>query len=103
MGNLAHDRCYGTDKSTQKSGYGELTRRVPPLEKGLLHTSPFAKGGWRGIFKISPKPLFTKEGRTPPPCLALRASVNGLTVSPSVLNGAHYSSHQHPSPLRGGG
>ena len=34
MGNLSHDRCYGTDKSTQKSGYGELTRRVPPLEKG---------------------------------------------------------------------
>ena len=26
MGNLAHDRCYGTDKTTQKSGYGELTR-----------------------------------------------------------------------------
>jgi len=34
MGNLSHDRCYGRDKSTQKSGYGELTRRVPPLEKG---------------------------------------------------------------------
>ena len=26
MGNLSHDRCYGTDKTTQKSGYGELTR-----------------------------------------------------------------------------
>jgi len=26
MGNLSHDRCYGTEKSTQKSGYGELTR-----------------------------------------------------------------------------
>ena len=34
MGNLSHDRCYGTDKSTQKSGYGELTRKIPPLEKG---------------------------------------------------------------------
>jgi len=56
MGNLAHDRCYGTDKSTQKSGYGELTRKKPPLKKG-------DEGG----FKISPKPLFTKEGRTPPP------------------------------------
>jgi hypothetical protein len=28
--------------------------------------------------------------------LALRASVNGLTNSPSVLCGTPYSSHQHP-------
>ena len=34
MGNLVHDRCFGTDKTTQKSGYGELTRKIPPLEKG---------------------------------------------------------------------
>ena len=34
MGNLAHDRCYGTDKTTQKSGYGELTRKNSPFEKG---------------------------------------------------------------------
>jgi len=66
MGNLSHDRCFGTDKSTQKSGYGELTRKIPPLEKGLLPTSPFEKGGWRGISKISPKPLFTKEGNEHP-------------------------------------
>jgi hypothetical protein len=36
-----------------------------------------------------------KDPLTP---LALRASVNGLTDSPFVLYGAHYSSHQHPSP-----
>ena len=40
MGNLSHDRCYGTDKSTQKSGYGELTRKIPPLEKGDEHPHP---------------------------------------------------------------
>jgi hypothetical protein len=32
--------------------------------------------------------------------LALRASVNGLTDSPFVLYGAHYSSHQHPSSAK---
>jgi len=31
MGNLSHDRCYGTDKTTQKSGYGELTNILSPL------------------------------------------------------------------------
>jgi len=31
MGNLSHDRCYGTDKTTQKSGYGELTNIPSPL------------------------------------------------------------------------
>jgi len=31
MGNLSHDRCYGIDKSTQKSGYGELTNIPSPL------------------------------------------------------------------------
>ena len=25
-GYLSHSKCYGTDKTTQKSGYGELTR-----------------------------------------------------------------------------
>jgi len=50
-------QCYGTDKTTQKSGYGELTRKVPPLKKG--------EGGG---FKISPKPLFTKEGNEHPVC-----------------------------------
>ena len=49
-----------------------------------------------------------KNNYPPHPSLALRASVNGLlptlklrrtgTGSLSVLYGAHYSSHQHPSP-----
>jgi len=56
MGNLAHDRCFGTDKTTQKSGYGELTRKKPPLKKG-------DEGG----FKISPNPSLRKRGEHPHP------------------------------------
>ena len=55
MGNLAHDRCYGTDKSTQKSGYGELTRRVPPLEKGDTG----------GFLKSPLTPLYERGENTP--------------------------------------
>jgi len=33
MGNLAHDECYAADKTTQKSGYGELTNIPSPLEE----------------------------------------------------------------------
>ena len=55
MGNLSHDRCYGTDKSTQKSGYGELTRKIPPLEKG--------DGG--GFLKSPLTPLYERGENTP--------------------------------------
>ena len=56
MGNLAHDRCFGTDKTTQKSGYGELTRKIPPLEKGD-----------RGGFLKSPlTPLYERGGMNTP-------------------------------------
>jgi len=43
-----------------------LTYKIPPFKKGLLHTSPFAKGGYRGIFKISPNPSLRKRGRNTP-------------------------------------
>jgi len=57
MGNLSHDRCYGTDKSTQKSGYGELTRKIPPLEKG-------DEGGF---LKSPLTPSLRKRGEHPHP------------------------------------
>jgi len=60
MGNLSHDRCYGTDKSTQKSGYGELTRKIPPLEKGD-----------RGGFLKSPQPPLYERGGMNTPTLSL--------------------------------
>jgi len=56
MGNLSHDRCYGRDKTTQKSGYGELTRKIPPLEKGD-----------RGGFLKSPLTPLYERGGVPSP------------------------------------
>ena len=48
-----------------------------------------------------PSPLWVEGERACPlTSLALRASVNGLTDSPFVLYGAHYSSHQHPSSAK---
>jgi len=56
-------------------------------------SSAISEGLNNKIFRgCTPEPPF------PSPVLPLRASVNGLTFSPSVLYGAHYSSHQHPSP-----
>ena len=70
MGNPSHDRCYGIDKTTQKSGYGELTRKKPPLKKG-------DEGG----FKISPNPSLRKRGMNTPtlslPPLRGRMKVGG--------------------------
>jgi len=56
MGNLYHDECYCGGKTTQKSGYGELTRKIPPLEKGDTG----------GFLKSPLNPLFTKEGNEHP-------------------------------------
>ena len=49
MGNLSHDRCYGTDKTTQKSGYGELTR----LRKVSPTGSDTAYEGYPERFRFS--------------------------------------------------
>jgi len=73
-------------------------RQFPSRKRGDCDSN---RGVVDGV--VADTPL--KEGNelrySPPPCLALRASVNGLTDSPSVLYGAHYSSHQHPSPSEG--
>ena len=83
-----------------------LRYRQNYAEIGLRRThpknSPFGKGGYRGIFKISPKPLFTKEGNEHPhPVLPFGLRSTGspgwLTNSPPVPNSALYSSHWHPS------
>ena len=74
-----------------------------PLEgggKGWGCSFPsFVKRGW-GRFQIPIHPPFSKgelcRHGSPLTRLALRASVNWLTVSPSVQYGAHYSSHLHP-------
>ena len=58
MENLSHDECYGTDKTTQKSGYGELTRKIPPLEKGDTG----------GFLKSPLTPLYERGGVPSPLC-----------------------------------
>jgi len=56
--------------------------------------------GKSSVNPISIKVRVKKEN-TPSSFLALRASGNGLTVSPFVLYDPIYSSGQHPSPARG--
>jgi hypothetical protein len=79
MGNLSHDRCYGTDKSTQKSGYGELTRKIPPLEKG-------DEGGF---LKSPLNPSLRKRGMNTPtlslPLRRGRMKVGGQINQPSHI------------------
>jgi len=96
---------WGCSPLFRKEGFrGDFKSPFIPLFQRGFFSGEFAVARFLRSFVCTVAPVVRQISHfllSPPPTLALRASVNGLTNSPSVLYGAHYSSHQHPPPSRG--